>query len=114
MKELQCFVNSSNNMKVIVPPNGKSFKLCDVLPIDECSGNARSTGVTMFAKTPLGEWTTRWVLDGDLWAGENFDFKIASATVSRTSYVYEKLDRTLVTVPYKGTYLPALPILLMR
>ena len=20
----------------------------------------------MFAKTPLGEWTTRWVLDGDL------------------------------------------------
>ena len=82
---------------------------------NECSGNAYSTGITMFAKTPLGEWVTRWVLDGDLWAGkEVLDFKIASATVSRRSYVYEKLDGTLVTVPYKGTYLPALPILLLR
>ena len=43
----------------------------------------------MLAKTPLGEWVTRWVLDGDLWAGKKgLDFKIASATVSRTSYIY--------------------------
>ena len=68
----------------------------------------------MFAKTPLGEWTTRWVLDGDLWAGELFDFKIASATVSRTSYIYEKLDGTPVHGKHVGTYLPALPILLLR
>lgn len=81
---------------------------------NECSGNARSTGITMFAKTPLGEWTTRWVLDGDLWAGENFDFKIASATMSRTSYVYEKLDGTPIYGKHSGTYLPALPILLLR
>lgn len=71
--------------------------------------------ITLFAKTPLGEWTTRWVLDGELWAGEiGFDFKIASATLSRTSYIYEKLDGTLVKTPYKGMYLPALPILLLR
>ena len=69
----------------------------------------------MLAKTPLGEWTTRWVLDGDLWANENgFGFKIASATVSRTSYIYEKLDGTFVTGVHTGTYLPALPILLLR
>ena len=69
----------------------------------------------MFAKTPLGEWTTRWVLGGDLWAGAvGLDFKIASATVSRRSYVYEKLDGTLVKDSYKGMYLPALPILLLR
>ena len=111
----QCFVNTSKNMRVVVPPADESFKLCDVLPKNECSGEARSTGITMFAKTPLGEWTTRWVLEGDLWAGAvGLDFKIASATVSRRSYVYEKLDGTLVTVPYKGTYLPALPILLLR
>ena len=24
----------------------------------------------MLAKTPLGEWTTHWVLDGDLYAAE--------------------------------------------
>ena len=115
IRAYQCFVNTSKNMRVVVPPAGESFKLCDVLPKNECSGEALSTGITMFAKTPLGEWTTRWVLDGDLWAGkEVLDFKIASATVSRRSYVYEKLDGTLVTVPYKGTYLPALPILLLR
>ena len=66
----------------------------------------------MFTKTPLGEWVTRWVLDGDLWAGKKgLDFKIASAAVSRTSYVYENLDGTLVKNPYKGTYLPTLPML---
>ncbi|WP_406538187.1 hypothetical protein, partial [Fibrobacter sp.] len=36
----QCFVNTSKNMRVIVPPAGESFKLCDVLPKNECSGNA--------------------------------------------------------------------------
>ena len=111
MKDFQCFVNSSNNMKVVVPPHGKSFKLCDVLPTDECSGEARSTGITMFTKTPLGEWITRWVLDGDLWAGS---FKIASATVSRTSYIYEKLDGTPLYGKHTGTYLPTIPVLLLR
>ncbi|OWV19400.1 hypothetical protein B7982_14340 [Fibrobacter sp. UWB2] len=68
----------------------------------------------MFTKTPLGEWVTRWVLDGDLWAGKKgLDFKIASATVSRTSYIYEKLDGTFVTGAHTGTYLPALPILFL-
>ena len=100
---------------MLFPSAGESFKLCDVLPKNECSGEALSTGIIMFAKTPLGEWTTRWVLDGDLWAGAvGLDFKIASATVSRRSYVYEKLDGALVTVPCKGTYLPAFPILLLR
>ena len=82
---------------------------------NECSGEARSTGITMFAKTPLGEWVTRWFLDGDLWAGKKgLDFKIASATVSRTSYIYQNLDGTSVTGMHSGTYLPALPILLLR
>jgi hypothetical protein len=66
----------------------------------------------MFTKTPLGEWVTRWVLDGDLWAGKKgLDFKIASATVSRTSYIYQNLDGTSVTGAHTGTYLPALPML---
>ena len=56
----QCFVNTSKNMRVIVPPAGESFKLCDVLPKNECSGEAYSTGITMLAKTPLSEWVTRW------------------------------------------------------
>ena len=27
--------------------------------------------ITLFAKSPLGEWTTRWVLDGELLIAEN-------------------------------------------
>ena len=27
------------------------------LNVDECSGNVYSTGITMLAKTTLGEWT---------------------------------------------------------
>ena len=52
----------------------------------------------MLAKTPLGEWVTRWVLDGELLAtyeGSAFAFPITSATVSRTYYSYQKLDGTL-------------------
>ena len=54
----------------------------------------------MFTKTPLGEWVTRWVLDGELLAtyeGSTFAFPITSATVSRTYYSYQKLDGSFVT-----------------
>ena len=67
----QCFVNTSKNMRVVVPPAGESFKLCDALPENECFGETRSTGITMFVKNPLGNWTTRWVLDGELLTAEN-------------------------------------------
>jgi len=67
----QCFVNTSKNMRVVIPPAGESFKLCDVLPKNECSGDTRSTGITMFVRTPHGEWTTRWVLDGELLTAED-------------------------------------------
>jgi hypothetical protein len=53
----QCFVNSTQNMRVIVPPSDTKFRLCDVLPSNECSGDVYSTGITMLAKTTLGEWT---------------------------------------------------------
>ncbi len=53
----QCFVNSTQNMRVIVSPSDTKFRLCDVLPKNECSGDAYSTGITMLAKTTLGERT---------------------------------------------------------
>ena len=71
----------------------------------------------MLARTPLAEWVTRWVLDGELFAtneGSTFVFPITSATVSRTYYSYQKFDGTFVTGAHTGTYLPALPILLLR
>ena len=58
---------------------------------------------------PAGFWTETF---GPVKKG--LDFKIASATVSRTSYIYQNLDGTSVTGMHTGTYLPALPILLLR
>ena len=69
----------------------------------------------MFAKTLYGEWTTRWVLDGELYAIDNgAGFPIVSATVSRSHYIYEKSDGSVVNGNYSKNYLPALPILLLR
>lgn len=111
----QCFVNTYGNMRVVVPPYGGKFKLCDVVSNDECSGDARSTGITMLAKTSLGEWTTHWVLDGELTAVENgVEFPIVSATVSRSYYLFVLPNGSVISERYKGTYLPAIPILLLR
>ena len=111
----QCFVNRAKNMRVVVPPAGTTFRLCDVLPTEECSGNVYSNGITMLAKTLYGEWTTRWVLDGELYAIDNgVGFPIVSATVSRSHYIYEKSDGSVVNGNYSKNYLPALPILLLR
>lgn len=110
-----CFVNSTKNMRVIVPPSGRRFKLCDVLPNNECSGEVYSTGVTMLAKTTLGEWTTHWVLDGNLTAVEKgVEFPITAVTVSRTDYYYDLPNGSPVNGKYSSPYLPALPILLLR
>ena len=114
-QDYQCFVNADGNMRVVVPPYGGKFNLCDILTSNECSGDVRSTGITMLAKTPLGEWTTHWVLDGDLSAVVNgTEVPIVSATVTRTAYSYMLANGTVISEKYKGTYLPAIPILLLR
>lgn len=112
----QCFVNSTKDMRVVVTPTGTPFKLCDVLPQNECSGEAESSGITMFVKAPSGEWTTRWVLDGELYVMEkNTKVPLSSATMTRTSYVYQKIDGSSpVNGKHTSPYLPALPILLLR
>lgn len=114
-QDYQCFVSEDGNMRVVVPPMGGKFNLCDILTSNECSGNVRSTGITMLAKTPLGEWTTHWVLDGDLSAVVNgTEVPIISATVTRTAYSYMLANGAVVSEKYKGPYLPAIPILLLR
>lgn len=112
----QCFVNSTQNMRVIVPPSGTKFRLCGVLPNNECSGDAESSGITMFVKAPSGEWTTLWVLDGELYVKDkNTKVPLSSATMTRTSYVYQKIDGTSpVNGKHTSSHLPALPILLLR
>ena len=113
--DYQCFMNLDKTLRVVVPPAGEDFKLCDALPYGECFGDARSSGITMFKKMNLGKWTTRWVLDGELYALENNKKVIlSSATVTWSSFLYEKSDGLFLSGKYKGTYLPALPILLRR
>jgi hypothetical protein len=102
-------------MKVIVPPQGEKFKLCDELPRNECSGDAYSTGITMLVKTSSDEWTTRWVLDGNLYAVEKGrEYQINSATVSRTGYNYENSDGSHVNGYHTANHLPSIPLLLLR
>ena len=82
---------------------------------NECSGEVYSTGVTMLAKTTLGEWTTHWVLDGNLTAVEKgVEFPITAVTVSRTDYYYDLPNGSPMNGKYSSPYLPALPILLLR
>ena len=89
--DYQCFMNSDRTLRVIVPPAGEDFKLCDALPYGECFGEARSSGITIFKKVNPGEWTTRWVLDGELYAMEqNNKVPLTSATVTWSSFLYEK------------------------
>ena len=109
-----CYVNSTGTKRVIVPAfTYPSLKICDCLPKGECYGNAFSSGITMLEKTAPGVWTTRWVLDGDMYAYENgTQIPISSATVSWSYYVYELPDGTSMSDRYSGHYLPALPILL--
>jgi hypothetical protein len=91
------------------------LSLCDVLAVGECSGNVRSDGITLLVKGASKEWTTRWVLDGNLYASEKgVESVVESATVSRTSYSFGKSDGTVVTGKYSSAYLPAIPILLLR
>ena len=69
----------------------------------------------MLAKTTLGEWTTHWVLDGDLTAVEKgVEIPITSATFNWSYYVYERANGTPIDSRESVTYLPALPILLLR
>ena len=113
--DYQCFMNSDKTLRVIVPPAEENFKLCDALPYGECFGEARSSGITIFKKVKPGEWTTRWVLDGELYAMEqNNKVPLTSATVTWSSFLYEKEDGTFMRDRFKGTYLPAIPILLLR
>ena len=114
-KDFQCFVNSDGDTRIVVPPSGQKFDLCDVLAVGECSGNVRSDGITLFVRGASKEWTTRWVLDGNLYASEKgVESVVESATVSRTSYSFGKSDGTVVTGKYSSPYLPAIPILLLR
>ena len=115
LKGYQCFVNLDKTLRVVVPPAGENFKLCDALPYGECFGDARSSGITMLKKVNLGGWTTRWVLDGELYALEkNKKVLLSSATVTWSSFLYEKENGTFMSGKYNGIYLPALPILLLR
>ncbi len=112
---VQCFVNTDGTKRVVVPRFPYNFNLCTVLPNDECSGQAFSDGITLFEKTSRGEWTTRGVLDGELYAAEyGSKIPLSSVTTARTYYTYVLLDGTPVNVKYKGPYLPAIPILLLR
>jgi hypothetical protein len=114
-KESQCFINKGKNIRLIVPPYGGKFRLCDALAKDECYGGAQSTGITILTKTSPWEWTARWVLDGNLYTVENgAEIQISSATVSKSYCLYERLDGSSGSEKYTGVYLPAIPILLLR
>lgn len=108
-KDYQCFVNSTHDMRVIVPPSKGDFNLCDAFPKGECCGNARSTGITVLQKIPyyealkalfshfglfkkntdLPEWMA-YSLDGNLYIErENEEILLDFAGLGRLSYFYK-------------------------
>ncbi len=114
-KDYQCFENASANKRLIVPPRGAEFKICEALPANECSGNIKSSDITMMIKKSSNSWTADWVLDGKLTKNENsMETDIVGVTVSRTGYVIRNLDGSTQSGKYKTPDLPALRILLSR
>ena len=86
--DYQCFENAAKDKRLVVPPQGEKFKLCDALPKNECSGGFESTGITMFMKNEDGSsWQTNWVLDGKITETKGSEVKyVESALVSRLVY----------------------------
>lgn len=114
-KDYQCFENGSSNKRLIVPPRDSKFNVCEALPANECSGEIKSSGITMLLKVSPESWIINWVIDGDLTNTTNFgESKILSATVSRTNYSAKNLDGTIQNGKYTSPYLPAVPVLLLR
>jgi len=101
-------------IRIFVPPLGKTTLLCAMLPEGECFGNIYSNGITILEKMEHDEWKIR-VLDGTLATVENgIDIPLKSAIVTGWYYKYERMDGTFVDSRDSQVYLPALPILLLR
>jgi len=66
----------------------------------------------MMQKVDAGTWNIISVLDGIL--TEHHDIEILSASVSKIGYIYTMQDGSTTSGKYKSTYLPAIPILLLR
>lgn len=111
-KDYQCFENASTGKRLVVPPYGRKFDICDAVPKEECNPGFKSTGITMMQKVDADTWNIISVLDGIL--TEHHDIEILSASVSKIGYIYTMLDGSTTSGKYKSTYLPAIPILLLR
>lgn len=112
----QCFMSLNKRLRLVVPPRGEKFKICDVLPFDECSGDVFSNGITMFTNLENdGKWNSSWVLDGRLTCVEKGrEEECESVKVSKTNYSFARKDGSVVNGKYSNAYLPAVPILLLR
>lgn len=113
----QCFENSTNNKRLIVPPLESSFEICDALPNNECTDEQKSTGITMLVKNDANEWVSgdNLVLDGKVSKMENgAEIEVSSIAVSRTLARYVKRDGVPVLRKHRSIYLPANVILLRQ
>ena len=86
--DYQCFENAAKDKRLVVPPQGAKFSLCDALPKNECSGGYESTGITMFMKNEDGaSWHADWVLDGEITEVDGGVVKyVEKAMVSRLTH----------------------------
>lgn len=112
----QCFVSMDKRLRLVVPPRNNKFKICEVIPDDECSGDASSSGITMFKNSENdGKWSSSWVLDGKLTCYDSGrEIECKSVEVSKTHYAFARMDGSVVSGKYSSAYLPAVPILLLR
>lgn len=114
LQNFQCFATPNKDKYLIIPPRNTPFKICDILPYNDCSGDFSSTGITMISRNN-DAYDILGVLDGSLTITKNGNTKeIHSATTAKNFYQYTSQDGSVFQENTAVNYLPALPLLLLR
>ena len=116
-RNCQCFRKNLNNeiFILIVPPKNTSIDICQVLG-NECAMENLFTDGIFTATFKNGEWNWNHV-DGEVYeyvGMRSVGIGARGGTTNRQSYVLRMKSGETIEGKYKSSYLPAIPLLLLR
>ena len=116
-RNCQCFRKNLNNeiFILIVPPKNTSIDICQVLG-NECAMENLFTDGIFTATFKNGEWNWNHV-DGEVYeyvGMRSVGIGARGGTTNRQSYVLRMKSGETIEGEYKSSYLPAIPLLLLR
>ena len=117
-RNCQCFRKNLNNecyYLLIVPNRTASFEICSVLGV-ECAITKTSTDGILFATMKDNNWDWN-IVDGEVYENENgqsIKFGARGGMTNRTTYIFRMKTGKTIEGEYKSSYLPAIPLLLLR